>query len=63
MADWLEAWVDWICWVRVFERAERRASFCGFGGMGGGAMFAAGAGMAVSNGEVRRSSGGFIFGP
>lgn len=44
--------------MRVWERAERMASFWGLGGIGGGAMFAVGAGSGVSNGDVRRSSAG-----
>lgn len=43
--------------MRVWERAESSASFCGFGGIGGGAMLVGCAGSAVSNGEVSRSSG------
>ena len=38
MADILDVWVACICCVRVWERAERRASFCGLGGIRGGAM-------------------------
>ena len=34
-AEALELIVEWSCSVRVRERAERRASFSGFGGMGG----------------------------
>ena len=47
--------------MRVSERAESKASFCGLGGIGGGAMFVGFAGSAVSNGEVSRSSGALGF--
>ena len=43
--------------MRVWERAERSASFCGFGGIGGGAILIGRAGSAVSKGDVSRSSG------
>lgn len=48
--------------MRVWERAERIASFWGLGGIGGGAIFAAGTGRGFSNGEVRRSSVGLVLG-
>lgn len=58
MAARLEAYAEWICWVRVWERAERRASFWGLGGIGGGATLGIAAGRGVSKGDVRRSSTG-----
>lgn len=50
----------WLCrvWVMDWDRAERSASFSGFGGMGGGVMFADVAGRVMSNGESRRFTGG-----
>ena len=50
--------------VRVLERWERRASFWGFGGIGGaGAVdWGVAGGRGVSKGEVRRSVGGGFFG-
>lgn len=57
----MEACVDWICFVKVSDMADKRASFWGFGGIGGGAMLVAGAGIAVSNGDVKRSSGGLVL--
>lgn len=47
--------------MRVWERAESSASFCGLGGIGGGATFDGCAGSAVSKGEVSRSSGALGF--
>lgn len=47
--------------MRVSEKAESSASFCGLGGMGGGATFIGCAGSAVSNEEVSRSSGALSF--
>lgn len=62
MADSVDACAASICWVRVCEMAERRASFCGLGGIGGGATWAVGGGRALSMRDVRRSGGGFGFG-
>ncbi len=61
-AERFELCMDCICWVRVWERAERRASFWGLGGIGGGAILTGWVGRAFSKGEVRRSSGGFVLG-
>ncbi len=47
--------VDWIWLVRVVERALRRASFSGFGGIGGAAGGFEGVGRGMSRGELRRS--------
>ena len=51
---------EWRCCVRVWDRAERRASFSGFGGMGGAEMLVSWGSdrMGLSKGEERRSSGG-----
>ena len=59
MAEALELRFEWMCWVRVWEMAERRASFSGLGGIGGAGMNCVEAlvGRGVSNGEVRRSAG------
>lgn len=56
----LAACTAWIRSVRLAEMVERRASFWGLGGMGGGGTFSAGAaaGREVSNGDVSRSSNG-----
>ena len=48
--------VECSWWVRVVERAVRRASFSGFGGIGGAMPGVVGAGgRALSSEEVRRS--------
>jgi len=47
--------------VRVWESAFKIASFCGLGGMGGGATLGVEVGRVVSKGEVRRSSGGLAL--
>ena len=62
MADMLEACVVWICCVRVWEMAQRSASFCGLGGIGGGSILFGWVGRVVSKGEVSKSSGGLCFG-
>lgn len=59
MAEWVVWWVERIWDVSVCERVERRASFWGFGGIGGGVVVAAEVvGRGVSKGEVRRSIDG-----
>ena len=60
-AERFDEWVARVCWVKVWDRAASKASFCGFGGIGGGAMVDGWVGSVASNGDVRRSSGGFCF--
>lgn len=60
----LEVWAVAARVVRVLERCERRASFWGFGGMGGAAPVdcVVVVGKGASKGEVRRSVGEGFFG-
>ena len=49
---------SWV--VRDWDIAERRASFSGFGGIGGGGRLADWVGSGGSNGEVSKSRVGFL---
>ena len=52
-SDWVV--FDWRVSARALETALWRASFSGFGGMGGGGPEGVKEGKSISNGEVSRS--------